>query len=294
MISSVPVIDWGALGATFQAPPVRRSWVADRLSGVVAGAHFAQLLHRLAPEHWRNLRARAPETVFAALLTWCSRRFPVFDPLMDGEPFGQCYFHMHIPIQAFSVDPYEDSLGSPAVALCMAMTPTDSALWYDNLNLNDLECLHDYLDGLPRGIEHGAALPYAIARQRVWRAPWHGLWDLWAFAHHATGYLFLDETDLSMQESESFPEWELAEIHYLVRHWRQAKPVWKRIRALAEYVDQQPEQRLPLLAGALMRDPQTLAQLTAPRRAAPRGWQNVRPARQLLRLHNRRRERVRV
>ncbi len=293
MAASLPRVDWPALAATFPAAPVRRTWVAERLEALVEGAHFAKLLHRLAPARYRALRRRTPEAVFAALLAWCAARFPVFDPVIDdGEAFGQSYFCQHIPIPGFSVDPYEDEITSPAIALCMAMTPADSGLWYENMGLNDFGCLHDYLDALPRGTEHGAALPYAIARQRVWRPPWQGLWDLWAFAHHATGYLFLDETDASLQESESYPEWGLAEVRALVRHWRHARPIWQRLRTLGDYIDRQADERLPLLAGALRRDPDVLARLTAARRGAPRGWQNVRPARELQ--HFRSRERVRI
>lgn len=287
----IPAIDWTAVRATLPAYLVRRSYISAELDRYSAGLEFVRLLRKFAPASYQALPDKSPDKCFSALYQWCSERFPLYDldslEEWDEGRWGETWYHEYIPVEVMGIDYYNDGVSSPAIALCIGMSVNEESDYYAEVQLNDLECLHDYLDELPPDIQHNSCLPYRIARQRVWREPWNGLWDMYRFALSQTGYGYLDETDLAMQEMNNYPEWNEGHIRDLIRHWHFAKPIWDRVSALVEYIDHDPARHLPALARLLQRDPEALAQATEPRTpASPKvsRWQEVRHAVKRLRV----------
>lgn len=290
LASALPVIQWPAVLAQLPEPALKRTYQIQCLQSSLRAIHLASVLKGVAPETYRGVKVRTPEAVYEALLHWCNQRFPTrnLESLMDWEegPFGESWFHARIPIIVAGQDFSEGEIYSPALLLCLAMTPPDDPddyYGYSGIPLREFDGLTEFLDVLPQGIEHGAVRPYKLPRGVHWKEPWTGFWDLWAYAHHQTGWGFLDETPLSLEESDAYPYWEIGEVKALVSHWKNAKPLWERISALANYIDQKPRERLPLLAGALMNNSAVVNQITQVHARMRSNWDNVRRAGRRLR-----------
>lgn len=276
------------------APPVaiprnapRRSWLADQLRRQSGPGRFAALLRELAPRTWTRLQGAPLKEIYLALLGHVGTLFPVYDLVIeeyfdeemleaggDETDVAQALLTQGIPVETFGRDYYDDyapiqETESAARALCMAIyirtsEPTDPILWREFQALTPCaDLLTPWLEAKPlRALSAGFAKP---PYGRAWHKPWDALGDLFDHAHNATGFTFLDYSDLMMLEG-GYPPWDLETIRGLAREWQRAKPVWGRLNALQDHLDGDPKKQLPLLAGALLGDTATRQALTRPAR----------------------------
>ncbi len=269
---------------TLGANAYRPSYFARRLREQSGPQFFVTLLRQVAPSRFRALESRTPLRCYIALLEELSHRFPIneYYAVMAqeiGEHGDEDNPYMEgIPFDVFGIDPYDDEITSPAVALCalFGMYARDPDELVHGAPRGIADCL-DPLDFawadalaplLGRSLRHLLHPPYELRtppRGRVWRAPWQRLYALYACANCMTDNPFLDFTHSEQEESEAFPPWNLDEIRALERLWKEAVRVTPSADALSHYIDARPRERLPLLAGALRRDRDILLQLTQPK-----------------------------
>lgn len=272
---------------TIAFPPVtlpetayRRSYFTGellRLANV-----FADLLVRLAPRTYRSLSDKSPRSCYGALLDYLGDElFPVFYPFLDedwwdnreGEDVAEMGYGYEaeafgIPVEVFGLDE-EDIMyvGSPALALA-------AYLCYPYGSINEHRPVIDDFTALKRFPE--LRKQYAglftvghfdkAPRGRLWTPPWNALGLLSGYAQNNTGYRWLDYSHTSISEGGGYPPWALAEVRALAQEWKRIRPAFERLKALIAYIDERPNDRLPLLAGALCGEPQARLQISQPER----------------------------
>ncbi len=279
---------------TFPVPDLtaarRPSWFANQFYELPALLHFVALLRELAPREYRRLEPKTPRRCYVELFRVLNRRyFPVNDwslfEVADKRAAqyeaqdGYCSWWLNgIPFTVYGLDWENDETTSPALALVVLFHHRNQNLHLHGYGLPNLDVLQPYRKLLdaelsdvddahpPLVNERGGALwpnRYRYAPDgRKWHAPWDRLHDLWLWVTASADNPFVDISSLQQQENELWPTWDVDEIKALAAYWRQAKPILTRARALADYVDAQPQLRLPVLLGALKLEPETLEQIT--------------------------------
>lgn len=268
-LAPAPRVDWTAVIATLPNPAYCRTWAClDFPEDGVGLGFFVELLREIDPRLAQDLRGAPPFTHYQAVAEHCANAFPCIDYWFDDADEGIPGF---IPVDALGVNLWDDTIDSPALALCIVAgrTPKDPYSEQGGIySIEDFGCLrnlpHAVAQSMRLGFQRRPVMP-RCPRGRRWQAPWHGLKDLYQFATHETGYGFLDVVHIE-EDGYSYPEWNADEIRALAHQWQNAKPVWERATDLRKYIDARPRERLPLLAGALLHDPAALWKITRPGR----------------------------
>lgn len=253
---------------TLPATAYRRTWFADRLKDAAGRGVFGRLLAQVAPRVYAQLRDRHPFACYWALIAYVDAcLFPLAPWIIDDIEFDPDEGSEDDVLAALvdrgivpgteGVDPDDDGVDSPALALCLRLTTDAHALEVlDDFDLADL-----WLTARPLSPRHRVRPP----RGRVWRKPWQGLNDLFAWATSSSGNAFVDLSLTQVQESYSLDAWTLENVRVITRTWQRAKAILRRAAALRAFVDQAPAERLPLLAGALLGRRSALAAVTVAR-----------------------------
>jgi len=249
------------------ATAFRRSWLAEALVNRAAGEQFLALLKRLNPDRARRVGAGRPLQALEAVLA--ELPFPtesdyVADQVRFGEMSLEDVWHWGIPIDVQGYHP-----DHPSAALQLASVTCG---YYDGLAYcYTLEYAH-LLAWVKTWWRPAAALPpVKPPRGREFVSPWHALPELQRYVRQTIGNDWLDLNFEDIDGSMN-PRWNAAEIRSLTRMWRQAQPIEARIHALADFVDHEPRERLPILDRALRGDRETLEQIT--RRKAQPLWKS--------------------
>jgi len=252
------------------------AWFSDRLRARAGSDVFIDLLRHFDPVLCQQLQEqRAPMQKFiVALLNKLSQLFPTFDPYylydedirLDVEVvYNALTSGMPMDLQGVG---YEEPPSSPAIALCKGLYEANSEEGGE-IDL-DQPALVRYRDLLDAWLSEKPAHVETLSRcpkGRTWRDEWGSVNPLVKYAVSATGNAFLDYDNTSFYEGySSGPNWDLREIKALAAEWKRGGAMLKKINALAERVDRAPEKNLPLLAGAITRDPDTLQKITKPKR----------------------------
>ncbi len=252
---------------------LRPSWLSERLSELAGMAMFGTLLVQLAPRTYAGMRDKTPLGCFVALCNHLDTLFPVnsygvevaAEGVLMGDSTLQDIFAWGIPVDVHGFDDgrdYGDPPSSPADCVCLCFGSPSNFQQDSTTDYAVYSTLDDYREGLPapRVVDPRKLKP---PRGRKWLPPWDGLLDLFAYVHHATGYDMLDLTgdDLAEMAAE-MPPWNLDEIKSLAKSWAECKAILDRAEKLRQYIDAQPEERLPLLAGALAGDREALREIT--------------------------------
>lgn len=261
------------------AKALRRSYFARLLQ---ASGPFSGLLAQLAPARWAlvNRNGWGPMEYFMEVWRHVDKLFPiseidyesmVYDDLADQgeeeiEPTGELVasyaFDWGIPIIVDGLeweDVYCYERMSPAVAL---------TVWLFDVNhANDShppEVLKPHLARLAQVLQRRAEVrqdQFRLPTGRALRGKWKALPDLLNYCQCRTGNVFLD---VSLHEVDQYPQWDIDEINGLAQQWKLAKPLRKAIKALTDYVDAQPADRLLDLGFALLGDRTALLEISAP------------------------------
>ncbi len=261
---------------TLPKTAVRISWLLRQVD--VRYGTFARLLSKLDPKFPIDY-SKGSHSAYYALLKYLDTQFPTFDPVFeqpDDEDDWDCLYEMEefgIPVQFYGRD-YDMREGDAAHAAFAAVE------WF---------CAYDRQHGhWSAEIEHWAALckiggikhfekiphkPDAIKLGRgwTWAGVWAGLPDLVRYAQSETGMWFLDHSDLDVMESGGFyPRWSVGEVRAIASEWKRAKPVWERIKALADTIDADREQYVPLVLRVLSGDLEAREMVTIRKPTKPR------------------------
>lgn len=256
---------------TFPVPNLanayRPSFFEGALSNVNYLAQYKRVLRETFPKRYRTLKRRTPRACYLALYEECAKRFPMYEmPYMDAQEVDGADFANEIPYEVLGIDPYEEQIYSPAVALIFIY-------WYRATKADErdypggtFDCFKDYYKELPAWLpdtpKYLLKTYLTPGRRRRWKTPWNYLYDLVVRVTGQTDNPFIDTTVQIQHESAMFPAWDREEIRALAKYCRRAKPIVQNAAKLVTYVDERPRERLPLLAGALRRDAGTLQQLT--------------------------------
>jgi hypothetical protein len=260
---------------------VRKSWLIQQAD--IRCNWFARLLARLDPK-WPVAQQMGRLSAYYALLRYLDEHcFPVFYPEFedwgDGPDFSplDAAWEMGIPVDVCGRE-YDDRFGSHHAAY--------SAVEWFFANKSGYEGSHGQsLNNFPAlkmlPIADLARQPLNASFDRLgrgwqWRAPWEGLRDLVNYCTAATGHSILDYSHMDINESGGYyPRWSLGEIRAITAEWRRAKPKWERIMRLADYIDEQPLSRVPLMLRVLTGDADARASLSERKPARPRARRPV-------------------
>ncbi len=254
---------------TLPKPAWRCSWLMERADARCN--FFARLLERVDPGHVVEQRF-GRLSAYYALLDYLETRFPVFVPEFedtwgdeDWNPIEQAE-GMGIPIDLmgrYYDDRFEVSNGAAFAAVEWFLTCThERELMESGRYTSDLMDVDHYpaLRPISHLLIEFKAMNFIrnygrIGRAAQWRPPWDGLVELVKYCEGDTGLVFLDNSHMEVSEAGGeYPMWTIGEIRALEREWSKAKPVHDRIVALAEYVDQEPGARVPMLLRLLSGD----------------------------------------
>ncbi len=265
-------VDWARVFKTLPQPRYRRSFFIDHFGGETTDLrYFADLLRQIDPQRSRDMRDASPVEHYRAVLAHCFAAFPC-NEIWIAEAMEEGEFFDFIPVDAFGLDPWEDEIHNPAMAVCIiahrtskdAYNDTSATEWF---GVADFNCLKSYASRLPAALGQTRIKTVRAPAGRAWRKPWDGLRDLYQWANNETGFGILDIAPSELGESYTYPQWDAGEIRSLTQQWRAAKPVWQRAVALVKHIDTSPRERLPILAKALLGDPATLRQITFKQRS---------------------------
>ena len=251
------------------AQAFRRSWIVEQCRNAAAGQTFRKLLWQLVPATKATARSWNWQEIFQAVASEVGERFPIYEPdpalLEYGEATLDDYLDWGIPVAPFG---NTADLGGCALELTNVTV-------YPIILEEPGECHTLRQDGLlpwlgtwwagPAVDKHGQWLrPWRLPRGRKLTGVWVGVPDLIRWVRMDTGNMWLDTHPDDLDGSYG-PRWSIGEINALTRLWQQAEPIHNRARALLQYVDARPNDRLQLLYRVLRGEPQALAQVTAPK-----------------------------
>ena len=213
-------------------PPLSFLLLADRL---------AELYEMVFPDqpdwleeeigHWRD-----EEDVAAAVAQFLQRvnaLFPVHDDIWDMDLEIVEWRLYEIPVTPLGYDIWYDDwqdLAEPAAYLLHMYYSREDA---DNpLRCDAFADLYPALQ-TPRFLQ-----PHRLVRtlrEMTLAEPLHALPDLIEMLDHNTGNVWLDVGELSLMEGGGYPSWSQEELAWLTETWREAQPVWARVRCLLDW-----------------------------------------------------------
>ena len=254
----------------------RKSWFADKLDEYSGAGVFRRLLRVLAPDEFARLADPAPGRCFLALLRHIHKNlFPLhsyiraeIEDAENWEPhdlngFAENWAQAGIPYDARGLNLYEEPIESPAVALCVEMNPDGEEYEHAFLGPYRVELRHWIR-------EVKTLAPFQLngmrpPNGRAWLKPWDAVTVLYTWSCGQAGNPFFDVwPGIWDQDMDTMSPWNLGEIKSLAHAWEYAEPEWRRMQDLIAYVDASPRERLPLLAGAIRGDRETLRRISVP------------------------------
>ncbi len=262
--------------APVRLPPdaaLLRSWVRDQLAEHLGWITFGSLLKRLAPDVFAALPDRSKLSVYSALLHHLATLFPIMDSAFFGldeiaEGDDSAYWYEGIPVDPMGIDLWEGETDSLSLACCFVADNNElregGFEGLDGIFVN--EQLRPYADLLK--VPFDIKPRYLRApRGRRWIEPWQHVEKLFWYAINDTPWNWLNASDISLAESDSFPPWEVDEIRALAKSWQGAQPYLQDIEKIRAYIDDRPGERIPLLIGILRHEREALDEVTyRPRR----------------------------
>ncbi len=250
---------------TLPAPALSRRWLALTIEQQSAGHFFKRLLKRYAPDalagckqHWRAW--------YQALIKALDDKLPLdwlAYELADDAEDVQELIEWGIPITVCGI--YGESLFD-GTSKAYSLAACISGFWdisfegqfaaYPGLTERASYC-H------PRFVNRRFELPNGYA----WREPWGAISDLYLYVQADTGNAFLDYSDEEGQMMN--PRWSIGELNALIHEWRLGEPRLAAIERLQKYIDEQPDQQLPMLVSVLAGEwtPEVLAEVARKGRA---------------------------
>lgn len=250
----------------------RRHWLYRSLIELGAAQRFMAILKAFAPAEAARVDRGHPATLYLAVLRAVGKLIPVHDVAWLGEDAFFDEFdsladslHKGIPVYVFGWHPEHST---PALDLAAARMHGTSPKTSYELNEGTL------LDWIMTWWKPGEGNPAGpiVPRGRKLIGPWVGVGDVAAYVLAATDLPWLDVDFESQDYGGPGPNWSVGNIRAMTRDWQKTKPVWDRIVKLAQYVDAKPRQRMPLLDGALRRDPAAMLQITRPLGKGEHRW----------------------
>ena len=255
------------------ATAYRKTYFANALDEYCGAGKFRRLLAALAPQEHARVQ-RSPNRSAIDWLVVLVRHihqhcFPLHGyfiaEVQDGDDeLAENYAQAGIPYDALGVNWFDDEIDSPALALCVEMSPDGESMTFACLDAQR-EALRYWMRDTTRvaPFEHWGDL--RPPRGRAWIEPWDAVAVLYKWAQSQTGNPWLDVSPLIWNEDATLmPPWNLGEIRSLTRAWESAQPQYARALALMKHVDAKPAERLPLLAGAIRGDRATPSRISVP------------------------------
>lgn len=233
------------------------TWLKSLVDANSSVCDFRALLRHFVPALYSKKRPATQLMAYELLLRWLAERAPIdADGAIDWgreivEEGGQLG-DGGIPIILFGYDDYEVS--SPARALFMTWLIEGGHVAQEFPYL--MPIIND-LPEPPENFDHLAAPPAG----RRWVSPWDGLRDFAQWMTSSTGWGFLD---YCYDDSIEFPAWNIDEVQSLIEDWSKCEPILNRIGAFNSWVDEKPEERLPVAIRALKNEPAAIAAITEP------------------------------
>lgn len=242
---------------------IRWSWLAGEIERKESEIDFCALLRHFAPAEYRRERPNTQLNAYVRLIDWLGERIPMLaadeaerwgrDALAEGGVLGWD----GIPVYAQGVE--DEDMNSPAIAALM--TVFKSGGYIQDTFAPYTAMAAGWGIALPLDMNHLVKPP----RRKRWVKPWGGLCDLLEWINHDTEYDWLNFTEEDMGYSQN-PSWNKDEIQGLLDTWERCQPVLERAMTFRAWVDEQPQERLPLMGRVLLNDPAAMAAITEPKR----------------------------
>jgi len=235
---------------------------------------FANLLAQVAPRMYAATDARSDWDYYTALLNWCDQRFPVWTPdyLQDeigtGDDAMQLLIEMGIPVEPVGLTD-EDIFDFNSTTLNVV-----TYLLYPRANRPDLNRLisrnnnSDWAKQTffrPFSDFEIDVANFNPPRGREWVGRYKSLPNLFQYIYHDTGNQWLDLCPYDLDEGGN-PPWSIADIEFLIKEWTAAHKIWRPLTELLTWLDAEPNDRIPIVLGALTGDQAVRREISRPKR----------------------------
>lgn len=242
---------------------------------------FANLLAQVAPRIYAATDARTDWDYYAALLAWCEDRFPVWTPdylqeeIGVGEDATQMLIHMGIPVEPIGL-PDEDMFDFNSTTLNVVTYLLHSRAErpdFDSTTFR-VRVRHDDWTKQPflRTFSESEidVANFNATRGREWTGRYKSLPRLLEYIYHDTGNQWLDYCTYDLDEGGN-PPWSVDDINFLTKDWTAAKKIWKPLSDLIQWLDAEPNGRIPIVLGALTGDQAVRREISHPKRSKTLG-----------------------
>lgn len=242
---------------------------------------FANLLAQVAPRIYAATDARTDWDYYAALLAWCEDRFPVWTPdylqeeIGVGEDATQMLIHMGIPVEPIGL-PDENMFDFNSTTLNVVTYLLHSRAErpdFDSTTFR-VRVRHDDWTKQPflRTFSESEidVANFNATRGREWTGRYKSLPRLLEYIYHDTGNQWLDYCTYDLDEGGN-PPWSVDDINFLTKDWTAAKKIWKPLSDLIQWLDAEPNGRIPIVLGALTGDQAVRREISHPKRSKTLG-----------------------
>jgi hypothetical protein len=288
-LDAAPTIKHIKLPRTWRGKPasLRRSWLVGALSQVVPDVSFIDLLREFCPQQWRALpaRERTQMQCYATLLNHLP--FPILPYAYDyftqwnsGYNDSDYWWWDGVPINVQGFDDEGGYIDSQPLSVqmiwymaCSVVIDVQAGVRV-RMRLKDEEIHKRAPDALKA---FGAPALVACVREGMpevrswlldppaggkWRRPWGDLNTLVRWVTNDTGYGWLDETTLYLEECDCYPPWNADEIRALIENWNVCAPILTDIGNCAAFIDAGGKDRLMLMSRVIHGDLDAIEQVT--------------------------------
>lgn len=288
-LDAAPVIKPIKLPSEWRGKPtgLSRSWLVNTLSQVVPDVSFIDLLREFCPQQYRELPAHARTQMQCYVQLLNHLPFPVmwyaedyFQQWSAGATDGEYWWWDGVPINVQGFDDEGGYIDGQPLSVQMiwhmacsvvmdvqAGVRVRSAFTSEEIHKRAPDALKKLgapalvacvRDGLP-GVRSWLRTPPA---GRQWREPWQHLDMLVRWVTNDTGFGWLDETTLYLEECMCYPPWDADEIRALIENWQIAAPILDGIGKCAAFMDAGGQDRLTLMARVIHGDLDAIEQVT--------------------------------
>lgn len=288
-LDAAPVIKRISLPRTWRGRPadLRRSWVIATAVQAVPPVSFVDLLREFCPRQYRELPARQRTQMQCYVQLLNHLPFPVMwyaedylDQWNAGATDGECWWWDGVPI---GVQGFDDEGGyiddQPiSVQLVWLMACSVSVEYQAGVAIRTRRTSGELVQRAPAALKTwGEAALISAVRDgllqvrswlksppagRIWRDPWQHLDMLVRWVTNDTGYGWLDETSLYLEECMCYPQWDRDEIKALIENWRICEPILDGIKRVAAFIDEGGRERLELMTRVINGDQDAIEQVT--------------------------------
>lgn len=292
LLDAAPVIKRIVLPRLWKGRPasLRRSWLVNAASQSVPPESFIDLLREFCPRLYRNMPAhqRTQFNCYIALLN--NLPFPVHPWAVEHAQ--QCnggygddgyWWWDGVPIDPQGFDDEGGYMNGEGYTLPVQMIwLIASSTIYDLQAGVQVRTQRSSLDTYKRAPStlkaklDGAALAECVREGlpedrpwlrespagRAWREPWQHLDMLVRWVQNDTGWGWLDETTLNLEECACYPPWDADEITALIENWRECEPIQNGIGKLSKYIEEGWQTRLTLMTRVIHGDTDAILQVT--------------------------------